>query len=233
MLHWVHAIAFFALLATGLTLYLPALTNAIGRRQLLQSVHFYIGIGWAAALVLIILLGNRRALLASAREIDLFDRDDARFLRGRLESPQGRFNAGQKLNAILTAAFAVLFFVSGLLLWLGEHNTALRLAGTIYLHDVLMFTSVAIVAGHLYLAVINPATRPALRGMVLGTVREDWAAAHHTKWAARRSPPRLTRPGLLLRPLRRPRRDPPHGVDPASATRPSAPARRPPPAWRS
>ncbi len=182
LLHWVHAIAFFALLATGLTLYLPALTDAVGRRELIQSVHFYTGIGWATALVLIIVLGNHRALIRTAREIDMFDRDDARFLRGRLESPQGRFNAGQKINAIVTAAFAILFFASGLLLWFGERNTSLRLAGTIYLHDVLMFTSMVIVAGHLYLAFINRATRPALRGMVLGTVREDWAASHHAKW---------------------------------------------------
>ncbi len=183
LLHWVHAIAFFALLATGLTLYLPALTDAVGRRELIQSVHFYTGIGWATALVLIIVLGNHRALIRTAREIDMFDRDDARFLRGRLESPQGRFNAGQKINAIVTAAFAILFFASGLLLWFGERNTSLRLAGTIYLHDVLMFTSMVIVAGHLYLAFINRATRPALRGMVLGTVREDWAASHHAKWS--------------------------------------------------
>jgi formate dehydrogenase subunit gamma len=150
---------------------------------LIQSVHFYTGIGWATALVLIVVLGNHRALMRTAREIDMFDRDDARFLRGRLDSPQGRFNAGQKINAIVTAAFAVLFFASGLLLWFGERNTSLRLAGAIYPHDVLMFTSVAIVAGHLYLALINRATRPALRGMVLGTVREDWAASHHAKWS--------------------------------------------------
>jgi formate dehydrogenase subunit gamma len=183
LLHWVHAIAFFALLATGLTLYLPALSDAVGRRELIQSVHFYTGIGWATALVLIVVLGNHRALMRTAREIDMFDRDDARFLQGRLESPQGRFNAGQKINAIVTAAFAVLFLASGLLLWFGERNTSLRLAGTIYLHDVLMFTSVVIVAGHLYLALIHRATRPALRGMVLGTVREDWAASHHAKWS--------------------------------------------------
>ena len=182
LMHWIHAVAFFALLATGLILYLPALSNAVGRRELIQSVHFYTGIGWATALLLIAVLGNHRALMRTAREIDIFDSDDARFLRGRLDSPQGRFNAGQKINAIVTAAFAALFFASGLLLWFGERNTTLRLAGTIYLHDALMFTSVVIVAGHLYLALINPATRPALRGMVLGTVREDWAASHHAKW---------------------------------------------------
>jgi formate dehydrogenase subunit gamma len=185
-MHWVHASAFFVLLGSGLVLYLPSLSAAIGRRPLMKDIHFWTGISWAGALVLIALLGNRRALLRTAREIDLFDHDDLRFLRGRTDAPQGRFNAGQKVNAIVTAAFAVLFFVSGLLLWLGERNTDIRLAGTLYLHDVLMYISVVLVAGHLYLALLYRGTRHSLRGMVLGTVREDWAAAHHPKWRPRR-----------------------------------------------
>jgi len=182
LLHWVHASAFFVLLGSGLVLYLPALSTAVARRALIKDIHFWTGISWAGALLLIVLAGNRAALLRTVREIDLFDRDDRRFLRGRTGSPQGRFNAGQKVNAIITAAFAVLFFVSGLLLWLGERNTDIRLGGTIFLHDALMYVSVVIVIGHLYLALINRSTRHALRGIALGTVREDWARAHHAKW---------------------------------------------------
>jgi formate dehydrogenase subunit gamma len=189
LLHWVHASAFFVLLGSGLILYLPALSVAIGRRPLIKDIHFWTGISWAGALLLIGVFGNRRALLRTAREIDLFDRDDLGFLSGDFYRPQGRFNAGQKVNAIVTAAFAILFFASGLLLWQGERNTDIRLAGTLYLHDVLMYISVVIVAGHLYLALINRGTRPALRGIVLGSVREDWAAAHHAKW---RSPAAAT-----------------------------------------
>jgi formate dehydrogenase subunit gamma len=183
LLHWVHASAFFVLLGSGLILYLPALAADVGQRPFVKEVHLYTAFSWAAAILLIALLGNRRALLRSAREIDSFDRDDARFLRGR-GAPQGRFNAGQKVNAIITAAFAVLFFVSGMLLWVGEQNTAIRLGGTLYLHDALMYISVVIVLGHLYLALINRSTRHSLRGMVLGSVREDWALAHHRKWLA-------------------------------------------------
>jgi formate dehydrogenase subunit gamma len=183
-LHWVHAAAFFVLLGSGLVLYLPALSTAVARRPLIKDIHFWTGISWAGAIVLIVLLGNRRALRRTLREIDLFDRDDRSFLRGRLHSPQGRFNAGQKVNVIVTAAFALLFFVSGLLLWLGERNTSIRLGGTLYLHDALMYMSVVIVLGHLYLALINRGTRHALRGMTLGSVREDWARAHHAKWLA-------------------------------------------------
>ena len=183
LLHWIHATAFFVLLGSGLVLYLPSLASAVGRRPLIKDVHFWTGISWGGALLLVAALGNRGALLATAREIDLFDRDDGRFLTGNTHAPQGRFNAGQKINAILTAAFAVLFFVSGLILWYGERNTRFRLPGTVFLHDALMYISIVIVLGHLYLALIHPTTRHALRGITLGTVREQWAKQHHSKWS--------------------------------------------------
>jgi formate dehydrogenase subunit gamma len=180
LLHWVNALGFFFLLATGLILYLPRLSMLVSRRQTIQAFHFWAGVGWLAALAAVVVLGGRR-LLATARELEQFDRDDLRWLRG-IKAPQGRFNAGQKINAVLTAAFTVLFGVSGLLLWFGEQDTRLRFASTVILHDGLMYVSLALLVGHLYLALIHPATRHALRGMTLGDVRVEWAARHHAKW---------------------------------------------------
>lgn len=179
--HWIHAAAFFALLATGLALYLPALSGAIGRRELVKDVHLIVAIGWMVALLAVSLGGDRGSLRRSLAELEVFDRHDLRWLRGR-RAPQGRFNAGQKLHAVLQAAFAVLFTVSGVLLWLGERNTTFRLSGTVVLHDGLTFLALLFVVGHLYLALVHPSTRPALRGIVRGTVRRDWAAEHHSRW---------------------------------------------------
>jgi formate dehydrogenase subunit gamma len=181
-LHWANAVGFFILLATGLILYLPSLAVLVGRRPLIQNVHFWSGIAWVAVLAAICLIGARK-LLRTARELDEFDRDDARWLLGR-HAPQGRFNAGQKINSALTAAFTVLFFVSGLLLWFGERHTQLRFASTVVLHDGLTYISLLLLVGHLYLAVIHPATRHALRGITLGTVDAEWAERHHAKWRA-------------------------------------------------
>ena len=181
-LHWANALGFFFVLATGLILYLPSLAVLVGRRPLIQALHFWSGIGWVSILVAIAVLGDRRGLVRLAREVDRFDRDDFRWLLGRRPAPQGRFNAGQKLNTALTAAFTVLFLVSGLLLWFGERDTRFRFASTVVLHDGLMYVALVLLVGHLYLAVIHPATRHALRGITLGTVDEDWAARHHPKW---------------------------------------------------
>jgi len=87
------------------------------------------------------------------------------------------------VNVILTVAFALLFAVSGFFLWLGERNTTYRLDGAVTVHDMLMFASLALLVGHLYLAVIHPTTRHSLRGITRGDVREDWARQHHSKWA--------------------------------------------------
>jgi formate dehydrogenase subunit gamma len=179
--HWVHATAFLVLLATGLALYVPALSVAVGRRPLLKDIHVYTAVAWITALVLVVVLGDRRRLRATVRELETFDADDMLWLR-RYPRPQGRFNAGQKVNAALTAAFAVLFAVSGSLLWLGERDHRFQLASTILLHDWLTPISLFLLVGHLYLALIYPATRHALRGMTVGTVRRDWAERHHPKW---------------------------------------------------
>jgi hypothetical protein len=88
------ASAFFVLLASGLVLYLPSIWAAVARRALIKDIHFWTGISWAGAILLISLLGNRRAVAQTIREVDLFDRDDRRFLTGDTHVPQGRFNAG-------------------------------------------------------------------------------------------------------------------------------------------
>jgi formate dehydrogenase subunit gamma len=184
-LHWVHAAAFFVLLGSGLVLYLPSLSALVGRRPFVKDVHFDTGLAWMVAIALIVALGDRRGLRETVHELEAFDRDDRLWLR-RFRRPQGRFNAGQKLNAVLTASFAVLFLVSGILLWYGERNNSFRFASTILLHDGLMYISLVLVVGHLYLALIYPATRESLRGITTGSVRRSWARAHHSKWVDER-----------------------------------------------
>ena len=176
-----HATAFLVLLGTGLCLYLPSLAEAVGRRPLLKAIHLYTAVGWAVALLVVIAVGDRRALLRTAREVDRFDADDRAWLRRR-EAPQGRLNAGQKLNAIVTAAFAVLFAVTGFFLWYGERDTRFRLPQALLVHDWLMDASLVLFLGHLFLAVLYPRTRHALSGMTRGWVDEQWALEHHRKW---------------------------------------------------
>jgi formate dehydrogenase subunit gamma len=180
-LHWVHASAFFVLLGSGLVLYVPRLSELVARRQLVKDVHLYTGLAWAVLIGLLILLGLRHGLRGTIRELERFDAEDLRWLLHR-GGRAGRFNAGQKLNAIVTAAFAVLFAISGFLLWYGERDTRFRFANTILLHDGLMYAPLVLLTGHLYLSLIHQSTRHALRGMIGGTVEKEWARRHHPRW---------------------------------------------------
>jgi formate dehydrogenase subunit gamma len=188
--HWLLAGTFFVMLFTGLCLSVSAFEGILDRPTA-KAWHLWSAVVLAAGLVLIVLLGNRRSLARSAREIDRFDSDDARWLkgapgrllRGGTAPPQGRFNAGQKLNAALIGGLMLAMYATGFLLWYGERDTTYRFAGTVMVHDWGTLFLMLLVAGHLYLAVLHPATRHALRGMTLGDVDREWAHKHHTKWA--------------------------------------------------
>ena len=71
---------------------------------------------------------------------------------------------------------------TGLLLWIGERNTAFRFAGTVDVHDLATILIVLLVSGHLYLAIFNPSTRASLSGMTNGSVDREWARANHRRW---------------------------------------------------
>src|SRR5262249_49195381 len=84
---------------TGLILYLPTLSADVGRRPLIKDVHFWGGIGWVSALALVAVLGDRRGLLRTTRELDLFAPEDVNWLRRRRPNEQDRFNARQNAHA--------------------------------------------------------------------------------------------------------------------------------------
>jgi len=169
--HWVHATAFCVLLASGLCLYLPSLSELVSRRPLLKDIHLYTAAAWAGALALVFLVGDKRSLRRTFRELDRLD-------------PNGLMNRGQQLNTIATIAFAILFSITGLLLWYGERDTRFRFASTLLVHDWLMYISLVLFVGHLYYALILPSTRHSLSGMTRGWVREDWAERRHPAWVA-------------------------------------------------
>ena len=68
----------------------------------------------------------------------------------------------------------VLVIVTGVLSW--SHG------GEGGLHGAAVLLTGLLLAAHVFMAVVNPSTRPALHGMVFGRVRRSWAAQHHLAW---------------------------------------------------
>jgi formate dehydrogenase gamma subunit len=190
LLHWLLAITFFALLITGLLLSVPVLEGTV-TRPTAKAWHIDAAIALAVGLVVIVTLRGR-SLARTVSELERFDADDRRWLAqvprrvtvGAAPPPQRRFNAGQKLNTAVVAGLMVVSYITGFLLWYGERDTTYRFTGTITVHDDVMYLLVILVAGHLYMALINPYTRAALPGIVGGSVDRVWARRHHAKWVA-------------------------------------------------
>jgi formate dehydrogenase subunit gamma len=179
--HWLTALAFFSLLLTGLV---------IGRRGTFHDVMYAWHLASAGVLLggvsLIVVAGNRRALRRTARELGSLDAEDrewlgaipGRLLAGSPESPAARFNAGQKVNFILVCILLVLLYVSGVdTIVAGTHHN-LIFGG----HKLATIGLSVLVSGHLYMAVVNRPTRPALRGMLTGEVDREWARKHYPGW---------------------------------------------------
>jgi formate dehydrogenase subunit gamma len=180
--HWLVAVAFFVLLFTGLLMGKPASFS-----NLMYAVHVASGGLMVVGLAMIVLGGNRRALAQTRRELTTLDALDRQWLarvpaavvKHSPETPAGRFNAGQKLNFILIAVLLAALFISGIgLVITGSHpiNPVFKAA-----HVVAAYAAIILVAGHLYMALINPSTRPALRGMLSGKVDAAWVRSHHSR----------------------------------------------------
>jgi formate dehydrogenase subunit gamma len=90
----------------------------------------------------------------------------------------GRFNAGQKVNFVLVCILlAALYITVGDTIFAGTHHN-LIFGG----HKLATIGICLLVVGHLYMALVDPATRHALRGMLTGDVDRDWARKHYPRW---------------------------------------------------
>ena len=183
--HWLTALAFFSLLISGLV---------VGRRGTFHDLMYAWHLASAGVLVagvaLIVLTGNRRALRGTARELSSLDVEDrewlgtigARLLSGVPEPPAGRFNAGQKVNFALVCVLVCILYITGVdTVVAGTHHN-LIFGG----HKLATIALCVLVAGHLYMALANRATRPALRGMLTGEVDREWARKHYPRWLSDR-----------------------------------------------
>jgi formate dehydrogenase subunit gamma len=179
--HWLAALAFFSLLLSGLV---------VGRRGTFHDVMYAWHLASAGVLVggvtLIFVAGNRRALRRTARELGGLDVEDrawlgaipARLLSGAPEPPAARFNAGQKINFSLVCIMLAALYITGVDTILAGTHHNLIFGG----HKLATIALSVLVAGHLYMALVNRATRPALRGMLTGEVDREWAREHYPRW---------------------------------------------------
>jgi formate dehydrogenase subunit gamma len=180
--HWLLVFSFAAILLSG-----TQMPHRWDADQPVVDVHVGCAALLVAGLALLLWRADRGALVRTGVQLATTEPGDRTWLSGvpeRLRTgapapPAGRFNAGQKLNARLSALGLAVLYATGLALLLVGRGLP---QGP--LHTLTTVALCGLLSGHVFMAVFNPGTRHALRGMTLGEVDRGWAEHHHPLWVA-------------------------------------------------
>lgn len=204
LIHWFNATSWLLELATGAGLiispyyrfapvwYLQMMEGLFGSRGNMLRFHIAVGLTWIAVFLVYAIFGFRSYLRVEVlqHEVGLDDDDRhwlvVRFLRllGRSEEPlppQGVYNAGQKLFALLVYIAIPVIMFTGLIMafhWFG--TTAVAWAMVLHFFAVGMVVSGLMI--HVYMGAVFPEEKPAFYSMITGMVDELYAYRHHFKW---------------------------------------------------
>lgn len=213
-MHWFNAAFWLLLTFTGFgMLASPAMqpighwwtalwTGLFGQLGLLQ-LHAAAGVVWVAVYALFLLAGTRRVALAFLREIcRLHLASDvvwclrkggtlvlgARGMR-RLGldpglPPQGFYNAGQKLVAVVAVLCGLGLAVTGglMIAFPGHPGGDALLRGCLLVHFLCAGVMAVLLPVHIYMAALAPGEGPAMRSMLTGFVPFEFAKRHNPLW---------------------------------------------------
>jgi len=185
ILHWVTAITFFLLAASGLAFFHPSmfwLSNLLGGGTWSRVLHPFVGVVMFVAFILMavkfwhhnVLSGNDRKWLGQIGDV-IANRDDR-------VPPIGRYNPGQKILFWLLLASMIVLLVSGVALWRPYFAPSFSI-GTIrfgaLMHALSGLLLVLLIVVHVYSSFW---VKGSTEGMLSGKVSRAWAKAHHPKW---------------------------------------------------
>lgn len=183
VLHWVNAIPFLLLMLTGGSMLTLRFLNVHATwPALFAVVHKCCAAIWLIAMPLTVLT-RARVHWEHIRVALKWGRGDAAWMLQSMRSllnkqvvvpPAGRFNTGQKINALLVMIYFFGFSATGLMMFF---------KGSVlfpwYAHAALFFSAMGSTGGHLYLALLNPSTRIALGGIFHGWSPMAYIEHHH------------------------------------------------------
>ena len=183
-LHWTNAALLISCLVTGAAMYVPQLSGLVGRRRTVENIHVISGLALPVPFLAVLLGRWRRGFVRDAQRLGRFLDDDWRWLRHRRQRRPaslriGKFNAGQKVNAILVGGLLPVMLLSGAVMqWNQRFSDAWR-TGATFVHDWGFLVLFVITVGHISKALAEPVL---LRSMVRGWVPASWAAHHRPRW---------------------------------------------------
>jgi formate dehydrogenase subunit gamma len=187
VLHWTVALFFIASLLSGFAVYSPWLyhwlTPIFGGGPMTRFLH-----PWFGLLFDLFFLFQFLNWFVPMR----WTGSDTRFVRHLNEyatnkevlEPEdtGFFNGGQKLYFWAIALCAVLFLITGVLMWFDDVIPRILVAISYVVHDIAALIMLGAFIIHIY---EGTAAQPGtFQSMIDGTVSEEWAWTHHPAWYA-------------------------------------------------
>jgi len=182
LVHRAVAVLMLTSIGTAAVLYNGFLAVPVGHRHIVKLIH--VGVGFALPLPLL------AGALSAAYRADLgrlnrFAPQDWHWLRSRSRRDGtirvGKFNAGQKLNAALSAGGIAVLLATGTVMYFPGLARLSWRTGATFVHDWFALAVGLLVLGHVSYALRDHEAR---RGMRTGRVAIEWARRHHTAWVA-------------------------------------------------
>jgi formate dehydrogenase subunit gamma len=192
IVHWANATLFLVLIATGAALYAGPVSTLVGRRVLMKNIHVYTGLLLPIPVLAGLLLRSGAAFRADFRRLSRWDAEDRGWWRPskRPNVELGKFNPGQKLNAVfILAAIPVMLGTGIIMRWFEPFPLDWR-TGATFVHDWFAIGLFVAVLGHIGLACADP---DALRGITRGWVTATWARTKRPRWYAESEETRAAR----------------------------------------
>ncbi|HWC35292.1 MAG TPA: cytochrome b/b6 domain-containing protein [Mycobacteriales bacterium] len=168
-------------IATAAILYNGSLAVIFGHRYVIEQIHVWCGFALPVPLIIGFAAPSYRADL---RRLNRFTPHDWNWLRSKTRRsgaiPVGKFNAGQKLNAALSAGSIGVLLATGTVMYFTNVTRLSWRSGATFLHDWFSLGLGLLVMGHIAFALRDS---EAMHSMRNGFVSLRWARREHGLWA--------------------------------------------------
>jgi formate dehydrogenase subunit gamma len=183
VMHWLAAIFYMYVLATGLAFYSPHLywiAVVLGGGATSRFWHPWLGVAFVGtvAWMLRTWIGDMRITADDRKWSAAMDR----YVRNEDEALPAidRFNIGQKYFFWAMVWAGAVLLLTGAVLWFPERMPADLLRGAILLHVTAALVTVGAFIIHVYMG--TAVVRGGFTSIIRGEVSRGWARTHHRLW---------------------------------------------------
>lgn len=192
--HWLNAAAYFILALTGASLYSGWFDWVIvlfGGPANTRLVHRIFAVVLMLPILYMLVADPKsffhwikQAFTWKKHDLAFFIHFPKEFFGGHSKGmpKQDFFNAGEKLNSLLTMFTLAILTISGTFMWFHDDFPREMVQWAYFFHDFGFGIGGAVIIGHIFLSTGHPGSKIAMEGMTTGKVPIEYAKDHHENW---------------------------------------------------